>query len=514
MDKPDPKNPDHVKTALLSPMHWGWFVTGGKYLPYPHVDYLNSQIYDAIVEKDGDLLMEAHPRSGKSMLVSRFTSGWFLGTHPDKSVLHASWKVAQSKKWGRRVRKDLEAWAPLVFGIEVSRDVRSADRFEIAGREGAFLATGATGGVQGEPADLMVTDDLVKGYEAVRSEVQLDNLGEFCTSDLETRREEGCVHISIETPWHELDPHGVWRATFPKRYRTVRLRALAEDDDPMGRKRGEPLCVERVSLRRLYELREAKPTLWNALYQCRPTAEEGGIWKRAWWATRTFELETKPQGRYLRFSDGYLVPLSSCIRYVVVDLATTEKKSADFTAIGAFALTPENPRRMAILDVDLRRMEGPEISPSVARMLARWGGSFAYYEVGGMQTMGAQYARRDGIPVRTVGRANDCDVKVSGDKTAVAYEATPFAAAGRMWVPAHAPWMAEWEHQLLTFPNAAHDDAEDMTSWACHVAVQIPSESLVFAEVREGPSKAVEDPDDEFDQVPDDGMTLTDIGSW
>lgn len=478
MRRPDPNDPEDVKVAFASPAGWGWFVTNGIYQIYRHVEFWDGEILSAFAGQY-DLLLEGHPRVGKSMLVSRFLAGWHMGRCPDKTVMHASWKVDMSKRWGRQIMRDLDRFGALVFNVEL--DVRREEEITMAGHEGGFIATGATGGVQGKPADLMITDDMVKGSEVTRSDVQLDNLADFCLTDLETRREDGCVHISIETPWHEDDPHGQWQKTFPNRYRRIALPAIAEEGDPLGREVGEALCPERISLERLEEIRDNRPSVWNALYMCRPTAAEGGIWKLAWWEGRTFEEVERNGERWVECFDGYSIPINNMTRFVVVDTATTEKETgdADYTAIMCCGLTTESPRRLCLLDLDLRRMEGPDINPAVKRMLKRWGARIAYYEVQGNQKMGWQYAKREGIAARTIGTANTSDVKIAGDKVAVAHDASGVAASGRLLVPAHAEWVAEWEHQMLVFPNGSHDDAEDVTAWACLIADRFTGMSLL-----------------------------------
>ena len=111
--KPDPKNPDHVDVARASPLGWGWFVSGGLYLPYLHVKYLNRQIVEAVghrLQPDHyDLLMEAHPRSGKSKLVSQYTPGWFIGDRPGRTAWYPTMRILRQQEEG--------VWKPLVDAL-------------------------------------------------------------------------------------------------------------------------------------------------------------------------------------------------------------------------------------------------------------------------------------------------------------------------------------------------------------------------------------------------------------
>jgi hypothetical protein len=51
--------------------------------------------------------------------------------------------------------------------------------------------------------------------------------------------------------------------------------------------------------------------------------------------------------------------------------------------------------------------------------------------------------------------------------------------AGKVYVPAAAPWLAEWRRELLQFPNGDHDDQVDALS---HAANQAFSGHITFGE--------------------------------
>ena len=51
-----------------------------------------------------------------------------------------------------------------------------------------------------------------------------------------------------------------------------------------------------------------------------------------------------------------------------------------------------------------------------------------------------------------------------GSKVARAEAASPQIEAGNVWVPAAAPWVEGYLHEMETFPNGAHDDQVDMTT--------------------------------------------------
>ena len=64
---------------------------------------------------------------------------------------------------------------------------------------------------------------------------------------------------------------------------TLAIETIAEQDEGF-RKEGMALWPERFSLETLNQIREAVGSAaWASLYQQRPAAAEGAIFKRTWW---------------------------------------------------------------------------------------------------------------------------------------------------------------------------------------------------------------------------------------
>lgn len=55
-------------------------------------------------------------------------------------------------------------------------------------------------------------------------------------------------------------------------------------------------------------------------------------------------------------------------------------------------------------------------------------------------------------------------VMPKGDKLARLIRVTPMLEAGKVALPGHAPWLADFEAELSQFPNAPHDDQVDAVS--------------------------------------------------
>lgn len=67
-------------------------------------------------------------------------------------------------------------------------------------------------------------------------------------------------------------------------WRVLSLPAIAELGDLLGRAEGEPLWPRHLGLEELDRRRNQMGSqMWLAEYQQRPVADEGGIFKEAWW---------------------------------------------------------------------------------------------------------------------------------------------------------------------------------------------------------------------------------------
>ena len=156
--------------------------------------------------------------------------------------------------------------------------------------------------------------------------------------------------------------------------------------------------------------------------------------------------------------DDTLIPESSLRIEQFVDLAASVKTGADFTVIGTFGFTQEQPRRMIVLEVVRARMEGPDILRTMKERAARWNPSAIFVESVAFQLSMVQWARRDGLPVR--------ELRADRDKIARALPLEARLEAGQVLFDRDGSWLNDLEVELTGFPHAAHDDQVDVLAYA------------------------------------------------
>jgi predicted phage terminase large subunit-like protein len=284
--------------------NWSWY--------WPHLVAVRKQLARITAGENNRLMIFLHPRLGKSEMTTIRYPVWRLERNPELKIIAGAYNQTLASKFGRKARR-----IAIERGLELAHDRAAADDWEtVAG--GGFRAVGVGAGITGLGGDLIVIDDPIKNREEANSEAYRNRVWEWYTDDLYTRLEPGGSIVLIMTRWHEDDLAG--RLLGDKGgddWTVVRIPALAEtqkdrDDyhkraylpvgepDPLGRKPGQATCPDRYNGDTLERIRGVLGNSFHALYQQRPTAPEGDMFKRAW-----FEIvnEVPDNARRIRYWD-------------------------------------------------------------------------------------------------------------------------------------------------------------------------------------------------------------------
>ncbi len=187
------------------------------------------------------LMLLLPPGSAKSTYASLVFPPWWLARFPQSSIIATSHTSSLARHFGRGVRALVEQHSTRL-GYALDPASRAAHRFRTSG--GAeYYATGVRGPITGRRADLVLIDDPVKSQAEADSPAARDQLWNWFRSDLATRLKPGGRIVLIMTRWHP-DDLGGRLLEGPEPWRTLRLPALAEAGDPLGRELGAPLWPE------------------------------------------------------------------------------------------------------------------------------------------------------------------------------------------------------------------------------------------------------------------------------
>ena len=425
-----------------------------KYVRYRHIEHLSNLIAPAILKGGARIIVELPPRHGKSWLISKWTPTWFLSWYPNKRVILTSYEADFAASWGRMVRNQISD-SDGKFGITISDDSSAADRWET--KEGGGMVTaGVNGPITGRGGDLMLVDDYCKNAEDADSPTKRKKTIEWWQSTFYTRREPNASIIVLSTRWHEgdligylLGPENETRDSWTR----IRLPALAEQNDVLGRMVGEALCPERYDEEDLDDIKRNVGTrTWTALYQQRPAPEQGAIVKREWW--RLYNLDGE---------DGIdKLPVEFDIIVQAWDLTFTDSKTSDYVVGVVWAKAGAN---CYLLDMVRDRMSFTETISAIEKLSRKWPQTEAKY----VEQAANGFALIDMLKSKISGLI---PVKPLGSKIARANAVSPRVEAGNVWLPhpSVAPWVTDIIEEWASFPAGEHDDIVDAM---CHGLIKL-----------------------------------------
>ena len=424
--------------------------SNGLWVRQPHL-HLVSRKVAALAEGPIRLLVSLPPQHGKSELVSHWTPVWFLANWPTRRVGLASYAAEFAANWGRKARDTIMATPEL--GVGVRQDLSGASLWELT-EGGGMMTAGVGGPFTGHGFDLLIIDDPLKNRQEANSAAVRRHLWEWWQSVARTRLRPGGSIIVVMTRWHEDDLLGQLLASvtderddWRDRWEHIKLPALAEPDDPLGRSEGEPLWPERYDAMELAATRlDIGPQEWAGLYQQRPSQQGGDIFKLGWWVRAD---SPEPDGRLV---------------FQFWDTAFKTGEQNDYSVCCTIA-TADN--GYVVLDVWRRRVEFPDLLRAMQDQAEMYKPSHIFVEDAASGQSVVQSLRRETrLPV--------LPVKPLGDKVLRAHRMTGTVEARKVMLPKAASWLPDFLEEMSAFPNGAYDDQMDAFVGCLEQQIQRP----------------------------------------
>lgn len=419
---------------------------------YKHCEILAERLQEIA---DGDrnrLMIFLPPRHGKTEIISRLFSAYYLYRYPERWVGLNSYGASLSYTFSRNARDYYRR-----FGGQLKSDAAGVEHWETT-EGGGLWAAGVGGAITGKGFHLGIIDDPIKNAEEADSETIREKHKDWYASTFYTRKEPDAAIIVIQTRWHEEDLAG-WlleeeHGDEPEEWHVVSFEAIKTGDEPDvpdtctleadWRKVGEALWPERYDVPKLTKIKARLGThWWSALYNQRPQPRAGNKFKRYWFDTvRAVPYEAK-RVRYWdlaatagsgAMTAGVLLAFAAGIDYV------------EDVAMGQWSTAERNAIIKETAEQDAERYHN-----SVRIWIEEEPGS------SGKEAAEAHVRMLSGYPVRTD--------KVTGSKE---IRADPFAAQAeaKNIKLLKSDWNKRYLDILTSFPSGKYADVVDASSGA------------------------------------------------
>jgi predicted phage terminase large subunit-like protein len=391
------------------------------------------------------LMIFTPPRHGKSELVSRRWPARYIGKFPTAQFISASYGDDLATDFGRDVRNIVasEEYRRLYPGTVLSHDSAAKGKWHTTAG-GIYISTSVGKGVTGRGADVLNIDDPIKDRIEAESETVRKNIWDWYTSTAYTRLMPGGAIVLTMTRWHEDDLAGKLLEAAKggaDQWEVIDLPALANSSvDPLGRQIDAPLWPERYDADALAKIRAAIGTRdWSALYQQSPSPETGSYFLKDW-------LRPVPT----------LPPRESLRVFGASDYAVTSD-GGDYTV--HIVLGVDSDDRLYVLDLWRGQASSDQWVEAFCDLVVRWKPMGWAEETGQIRAgIGPWLDRRSRERRAFVAREA---FPTRGDKSVRAQSIRGRAALNGLYLPAGAPWRADFEAELLSFPAGRHDDQVD-----------------------------------------------------
>lgn len=253
-----------------------------RWIAAPHLLYISQYIAQAIRKGNARICISVPPRHGKSELITKYTTVWALEQFPHWNTILATYGAELSSDFGSDVKDIIERNEDLL-SVRLSKDRKRAANWKTEAG-GGMAAVGIGGPITGRGANILLIDDYIKEIKEALSKGYNDYVWKWFRTVAYTRIEPGGSCIIIATRWAENDLIGKIITENPGgKWEYIKLPAIAEADDVLGRAIGDPLFPERYSKDMLNTIKDTMGSFFfNALYQQEPKQDEGELTNTKW----------------------------------------------------------------------------------------------------------------------------------------------------------------------------------------------------------------------------------------
>jgi predicted phage terminase large subunit-like protein len=396
------------------------------------------------------LIINLPPRSLKSQICSVAFSTYVLGHDPSKRIIGMSYSQDLATKHSNDCREVMSSpWYRQLFPqTKLSRHKNTETEFATT-RMGHRIATSIEGTLTGRGGDIIILDDPLKPNDAL-SDSKRERVNDAFSNTILSRLDDkrtGAIIIVMQR-LHEDDLVGRLLREQPDQWTVLSLPAIAEEDQTIPisegqyhvRRIGDVLHEEREPRSVLDDIRrQSGSDVFAAQYQQSPVPRDGAMIKRKW--PRCYNLP--PQ------RDSSATIIQSW------DTATKGGEQSNYSVCTTWLY--QN-KRYYVLDVYREKVDYPALKAQAISLAELHNPTVILIEDAATGNGLARELEEKGQPVIAVKPELD-------KRTRMSIQSAKFES-GQIYLPKEAPWLADFENELFSFPGGRYDDQIDSISQA------------------------------------------------
>lgn len=251
------------------------------WIPAKHLMFISAKIATAVKRGNARVIVSVPPRHGKSRMLSIGGTTWTLENYPTYNVGLCTYDQGLSLDFSQAVRDQILN-NPDKLTTRIREGSNRVDRY-LTQTGGGVFAFGLGGVLVGRGFHVFFLDDYIKQLKEALSPTYRNQTWDWFVTTALTRIEPGGNIIIVATRWHDDDLIGRILKEQPEEWEYIRIPAIAEDNDVLGRRPGEALFPERYPIDALMRIKGLMGShFWAAIYQQDPRLDGSKIARKEW----------------------------------------------------------------------------------------------------------------------------------------------------------------------------------------------------------------------------------------
>ena len=261
------------------------------FIEFTKTDYDTQWFHKVIASKCEDILFGRSkkvmifvpPQHGKSEIVSRKFPAFAFGIDPNLKIAGCSYSSDLAEGFSRDIQRTIDSkeYSELFQNVKLNTShsgyIRTIEKFEIVGHNGAFKAVGVCGPLTGNPVDIGIIDDPVKDSIEANSLTYRERIWDWYMNVFKTRMHNDSREIIMMTRWHEDDLAGRLLKLEPDEWEVIIFEGIYETPTKYDiRKIGDALWPDKHSKQSLLDIFGLNPQTFSGLIQQNPKAAMTG----------------------------------------------------------------------------------------------------------------------------------------------------------------------------------------------------------------------------------------------